>query len=98
MVQRIKAWNLFEPDIEGIVEQVDAVLAIFCMENEIRKLRGMEHFLIPVLTPHTHMLENQSQLEAYSNAVDNEVKTIFEETHKPERMMKHRGKETERTR
>ena len=55
------------------------------MENELRRLKGIEHFNIPVLTPNAHTIESNIQLEAYCQAVDNEVKTIFKETFKPER-------------
>ena len=85
MTERIKACSLLEPYISDVLEQVDAALAIFCMENELRRLKGLELFKIPVLTPSAHTLESIIQLEAYCQAVDNEVKTIFEETFKPER-------------
>ena len=47
--ERVKACRLLEPYISDVLEQVDAALAIFCMENELRKLKGLEHFKIPVL-------------------------------------------------
>ena len=73
MIERIRACTIFEHYIADILGQLDAVLTIFCMENEIQRLRKMEPFPIPVLTPHTHTLENNIQLEAYCQAVDNEV-------------------------
>ena len=55
------------------------------MENELRRLKGLEHFKIPVLTPHAHTIESNIQLQAYCQAVDDEVKTIFKETYKSEK-------------
>ena len=85
MIERIKACSLLEPYILDVLEQVDATLALFCMDNELRRLKGHEHFKIPVLTPNACTIESNIQLEAYCQAVDNEVKTIFKETFKPER-------------
>ena len=84
-VEQIKACNLIEPYISDVLEQVDATLDIFCMENELRRQKGLEHFKIPELTPNGCTIESVTQLDAYCKAVDNEVKTIFEETFKPER-------------
>ena len=83
-IERVKACSLLELYISNVVEQVDAALAILCMENKLRRLKGLEHFKIPVLTPNTHTIESNIQLEAYCQAVDNEVKTIFEEAYKLE--------------
>ena len=79
-VERVKACSLLEPYISDVLEQVDAALAIFCMENELRRLKGLEHFKIPVLTPHICTIESNIQLQAYCQAVDDKVKTIFKET------------------
>ena len=76
------------------LEHIDAVWAIFSMENKLRRLKNIEHFTVPVLTPNGHAIESNTQLEAYCQAVDNEVKTIFEEAYKPKRtqLLKERRK------
>ena len=84
-VERIKACSLLEPYISDVLEQVDAALAIFCMENELRRLNSFEHFKILVLTPNARTIENTARLDAYCEVVDNELKTIFEETFKSEK-------------
>ena len=73
-LESVKACSLLEPYISDVLEQGDAALAIFCMENELRKLKELEHFKIPILTPNTCRIENNIQLEAYCHAADNEVK------------------------
>ena len=73
-VERVKACSLLEPYILDVLEQVDAALAIFCMENELRRLKGLEHFKIPVLIPHIHTIESNIQLQAYCQAVDDKVR------------------------
>ena len=81
-VERVKACSLLEPYISGVLQQVDATLAILCIENELRRLKDMEQFKIPVLTPHARTIESNIQLQAYCQPVDNEVKAIFKETYK----------------
>ena len=49
-IGRVKACSLLKPYISNVLEQVDVALAIFCMENELRRLKGLEHFKIPFLT------------------------------------------------
>ena len=83
-LERVKACSLLEPYISNILEQVDAALAIICMESKIRRLKEIEHFKIPTLMPSTCTIENNIQVETYCHAVDNEVKTIFEEMYKLE--------------
>ena len=57
-VERIKACSLLEPYISYVLEQVDTGLAIFCMENELRRLKGLKHFKIPVLTENAWTIES----------------------------------------
>ena len=47
-VERIKACSLLESYISDVSEQVDATKAIFCMENELRRVKGLGHLKIPV--------------------------------------------------
>ena len=41
-IERVKACSLLEQYISDVLEKVDAALAIFCMENELRRLKGLE--------------------------------------------------------
>ena len=47
--RRIRACELLEPYINDILEQMDAVIAIFAMEKELRKYKGMRDFTMPNL-------------------------------------------------
>ena len=52
-IVRVKACSLLEPYISDVLELVDSALATFCMENKLRRLKGLEHFKLPILTPNT---------------------------------------------
>ena len=76
----MKACSLLEPYIEDIFEQMDAAIAIFAMEKN-----GKGTFPMPVLMPHRCIIENQIQLTTHCAAIENEVKSIYEELRKTER-------------
>ena len=58
---------------------VDAAIAIFIMEKELRKCKGINTFSMPVPMPHGHIIENDTQNAAYCKASEDE------ELHKPDR-------------
>ena len=46
-----KACRVYGPYINDILQQVEAVITIFAMENELRYMKGRGHFPIPKMTP-----------------------------------------------
>ena len=55
--EAVRACKVYEPYIQDILQQVDAALAIFIMEKELRGLKGRGHFPIPNTTPHGTRVE-----------------------------------------
>ena len=58
--EAIKACKVYEPYIPDVLQQVDAAIAIFAMEKELRGLKGRGHFPPFPTTPQGARVETPS--------------------------------------
>ena len=72
-----KACKIYGSYISDILQQVDAVMTIFTMENELRNLKDRGHFPIPKITPHGIRIDNPQQAKRILDAVDGELTQIL---------------------
>ena len=49
--EAFRACGVYKPYIRDVLQQVDAAIAIFVMEKELRGLKGRGHFPISTITP-----------------------------------------------
>ena len=54
LTEAAKACRIYGSKIRDILQEVDAVITIFAMENKFRILKGRGHFPIPKMTPTGH--------------------------------------------
>ena len=72
-----KACKIYGLYISDILQQVDAVITIFAMENELRNLKGRGHFPIPKITPQGIRVDSQHLAKKTIDAVDRELTEIL---------------------
>ena len=63
-VEAAKACKIYRLYISDILQQVDAVITIFAMENELRNLKGRGYFPIPKITPQGIRVDSQQLAKA----------------------------------
>ena len=71
------ACKIYGPYINDILQQVDAVIPIFAMENELRNLKGRGLFPIPKITPQGIRIDSQQQAKKTLDAVNIELTEIL---------------------
>ena len=72
-----KACKIYGPYISDILQQVDAVITIFAMENELRNLKARGHFPIPKIIPQGIRIDSQHLAKKTLDAVDRELTEIL---------------------
>ena len=72
-----KACKIYGPYISDILQQVDAVMTVFVMENELRNLKDRRHFPIPKITPQGTRIDNPHQAKKTLDAVNEELTQIL---------------------
>ena len=75
----VKAWQVYEPYIRDVAEQIDRTVALFTMENELRSIKGQGRFTVPTVTPHGRSIENPTQTKAFLEELDKEIVEILQE-------------------
>ena len=76
---------MYEPYIRDVLQQVDAAIAIFIMEKELRGLKGRGHFQISTITPHGARVETPHHINKFLEAVDEEMVHIITTVRESER-------------
>ena len=88
------ACKIYESYINDILQQVDAAITIFAMENELRNLKGRGHFPIPKITPQGIRINSQQQAKKILEAVDIKLTEILKNIRESEEKHKKEKEET----
>ena len=91
-----KACRIYRPYISDILQQVDAVITIFAMENELRILKGRGHFPIPKMTPQDIRIDSQHLAKKTLDAADRELTKILQNIRESEERYEKEKEEAKR--
>ena len=69
----VAACKVYGPYISDILWQVDEVMKIFAMEKELRRIKNIGHFLVPLITPQGNKIETSHDKDKVLEAVDEEI-------------------------
>ena len=89
-----KACKIYGLYISNILQELEAAMTIFAMENELRNLKGRGHFPIPKITPHGIRIDNPHQAKKMLDAVDQELVQILKGLGESETKYTSKSKQT----
>ena len=85
-----KAYDALQPYICDILEQIEKGHAFFRIEREVRSHKGRGKLCIPYITPKEILIANAKQLKEFTDAVDDELTSVIENTRVQEEEFENR--------
>ena len=85
-----KAYDVLQPYISDILEQIEKGQALFRIEREVRNRKGRGRLCIPYITPKEKLITNAKQLKEFIDAVDDDLTGVIESVREQEEEFENR--------
>ena len=79
-----RAYDILQPYISDILEQIEKGQSLFRVEREIRNHKGRGRLRIPFITPKEKLINNTKQLQEFLEEVNDDLTTVIKKVREQE--------------